>query len=247
MRNIILSLVLCAVTCNAFAIGGNHVHAAVPSGLPRPLLFEEVSPPTGVVPEYTQALLDLLGAKGTVSLLPHYRALNSLRSGRADFSCYSNRDWDDKPNELAWSEMLFYKREVILGPAPMPKHLKDLKGKTIGTMLGYKYPNLEPFFKSKALLREDAPNDVANFSKMQTKRIEYLVVDEVFLDYAKKDFPQLEHGRERLFVQQYPVNCSMSKKSSVSVAALNEAIGKLKSSGKLEAIFKKHGLKLYLK
>lgn len=231
-------LVLFALSANA---AKGPVHAAVPAGLPPPLLFEHEQELTGIVPEYTRAIVDALGRKGTLSLLPRNRLTMYMEKGSVDFLCYTSFDWADDKDSFLWADNLFYKKEVILGPAPMPKLLKDLKGKTLGTMLGYSYPKLNDYFKDKTIIREDGPTEEANLNKLRNDHIEYLIIDELFLDYYKKNNPDIDKGRERLVLQQYPVSCSLSKKGRVTVKELNKAIAKVKSSGKLREIFKKYG------
>lgn len=218
------------------------VHVAVPAGLPPPLLFEREEELTGVVPEYTRALVESLGRKGTYSLLPRNRLTVYLREGKVDFLCYTSYPWADDRDLYGWTDTLFMKREVILGPEPVPKEIKALKGKTLGTMLGYSYPKIDGLFKDKIIYREDGPNEEANFNKLRNGHIDYLIVDEMFLDYYKKQHPEIDKGRGRMLLQEYPVACSVSKKGRVSVKKLNKAIAKLKSSGKLMEIFKKYGM-----
>lgn len=217
------------------------VRAAVPAGLPPPLLFEKGEELTGIVPEYTRALVDNLDRKGTMSLLPRNRIIKYFHQGSVDFLCYASYAWADQKDTYNWADTLFTKREWILGPAPMPKEIKGLKGKTIGTMLGYLYPDLEKMFKDGSLHREDGPTEESNLVKLRNNHIEYLIVDEVFLNYYKKQNPDIEKGRERLLLREYPVSCALSKKGRVTVKELNKAIAKLKSSGKLQEIFKKYG------
>jgi polar amino acid transport system substrate-binding protein len=217
------------------------VRVAIPAGLPPPLLFEKEEELTGIVPEYSRALIDILGRQGTLSLVPRNRLVKYLHQGAIDFLCYTSYAWTNEKDTYNWSEALFVKRELILGPTPMPKEISGLKGKTIGTMLAYVYPKLDKMFKDGDLIREDGPTEEANLLKLREKHIEYLIVDEVFLNFYKKKNPDIEKGRDRLFLSEYSVSCSLSKKSRVTVKELNKAIAKLKSSGKLRDIFDKHG------
>jgi len=220
--------------------------AAVPAGLPPPLLNEETPELTGIVPEYTMALIEILGREGSMALLPRNRLTNYLTKGVVDFLCYTNKEWAGDASQFLWTDNLFEKREVILGPKDMPKKIKDFNGQVIGTMLGYAYPKLEPLFQENKILREDGPDEQANLNKLLNQHIYYVVTDEIFLDHYEKTHHNVELNRKRLFEQQYPITCSVSKNGTVSVKELNAAIVKLKSSKKLEGIFKKHGCTLYL-
>lgn len=228
---------------NAFAgkASSEPVHAAIPAGVPSPLLFEKEEELTGIVPEYTQAIIDILGRGGDLSLLPRNRLTNYLHSGKVDFLCYTSKEWASDDESFLWTKPFFVKRDVILGPAPMPKSPKELKGKTIGTMLAYTYPKLDSLFQDKTLVREDGPNEESNLNKLRNEHISYLVIDEIFLDFYKKSHPSIEARRERMFLQQYPVSCSLSRKGHVTQKELEKALLKLKTSGKLDEIFRKYG------
>lgn len=218
------------------------IHAAIPEGLAAPLLMENnPNKLEGLLPDYVKALGEILGRKTSLTLLTRYRITSFLKSGKSDLLCYSSRAWAEEKDQLSWSKTLFMKREVILGPSPMPTKISDLGGKTIGTILYYVYPRLDPFFNSRRISREDASSEEANLNKLVKGRIQYVVTDEIFLDYFKLKNPKIEEGRSRLFLQEYPIQCSVGKLGTVNVKDLDKAIEKLKSSGQLEALFKKYG------
>ncbi|MEK2646948.1 hypothetical protein [Bdellovibrio sp. BCCA] len=102
--------------------------------------------------------------------------------------------------------------------------MDELKGVVIGTSLDYTYPNLNPYFQDKSLVREDAPTD------------------EVFFDYFKSNHPEIEEKRQRLLVQEYPIACAISPHSKLTKKEFDGAVQKLKTSKKLEALFKKYNL-----
>ncbi|WII73574.1 transporter substrate-binding domain-containing protein [Bdellovibrio sp. 22V] len=242
-------LLLCSVF--AFSVSGHEAKAphrqelrgGVPAGLAAPLLFEEKDPThlVGLVPDYINALAEELGMKSSLSLVTRYRLDDYLLKGQMDMLCYTSTVWASNKDQLDFSIPIFTKREVIIGPAPMPKRYQDLQGKTIGAMLQYVYPKLDPLFAAKKINREDAPREEANLMKLLNGRLSYIVTDEIFLDYFKTKHPEIEKGRERMFLQEYPISCSISRKGRVKVKDLNAAIERLKTNGKLEKIFKKYG------
>ncbi|WP_374075857.1 substrate-binding periplasmic protein [Bdellovibrio bacteriovorus] len=230
-------LILSSATANA-----NSLRAAIPITLPPPLFLENKSVPEGILPEYIAAIAEQLGKKHSVLPVARHRLPDYLERGKIDFLCYTNPSWSPISEKLDWSAPLFLKREVIVGPAPLPKKISDLKGKTLGTALTYVYPKLSPLFNDRTLLREDAPSDEANLRKLLTNRVAYVVVDEVLLDYFKIQHPEIEKNRERLFLEEHPISCSISRKGTISKKDFNNAIQKLKASKKLEALFKKYGV-----
>lgn len=239
---LILQLVLFPVCSFAIKISDSVV-AGIPAGLAPPLVFDEdPSNIKGILPDYIQALAEILGVSIKSEVLTRYRLEPFLLKGDLDILCYTSRVWSSQEKALQWSQPLFSKHEVLLGKKPLPKNLEDLKGQRIGTMLQYVYPRLTPYFDKKILIREDGPTEELNLKKLMAGRIDYIVTDEIYIDYFKTKNPQFEKGQERLKLQKYPVECSLGPKSKVSLKDLNSAIEQLQKSGKLRNIFKKYGV-----
>lgn len=218
------------------------LRAAIPDGLAPPLVFASKDGKfEGLVPEYTNALAEALGRKSSLSIITRYRLDGYLQKGKVDVHCYTSPVWAANKEALDFSKPIFIKREVIVGPAPMPKKISGLQGKTVGAMLQYVYPLLDPYFSSGKIKREDSLSEEANLKKLLNGRLFYVVTDEIFLDYFRMAHPEIDKNRERLFMQDYPIACSVSRKGQVSVKELDKAIDQIKSNGKLENIFKKYG------
>jgi len=244
-RSCSMGLLLFFFAALGFAGDGKEFRVAIPAGLAPPLLFEgKPGEYKGLVAEYSEALAQAMGRKSELSLVTRYRLDGYLLSGKMDALCYTSKAWASNQNKLDFSKPLFLKREVIIGPAPMPKTLKDLEGRTIGTMLQYVYPKLDPLFESKKLIREDSLSEEANLKKLLNGRIHYVVTDEIFIDYFGVENPRINRKRDRLFMQEYPIACSISRKGHITVKELNAAIDELHASGKLESMFKKYGTAL---
>lgn len=218
------------------------LRAGVPITLPPPLLFLDQNTPQGILPEFISSLAQILGREHSVLALARPRIPVYLEKGKLDFFCYTIPAWSPIKDKLTWSAPLFLKREIIVGPAPLPKSLDEFKGVVIGTSLDYTYPNLNPYFQDKSLVREDAPTDEANLKKLLSNRVSYVVIDEVFFDYFKNNHPEIEEKRQRLLVQEYPIACAISPHSKLTKKEFDGAVQKLKTSKKLEALFKKYNL-----
>jgi len=221
------------------------VQVGISAELPPPLFFDSGTELSGLVPDYSMAIVESLGRKGAFMVLPRNRLFQYLETGRVDILCYMSKEWAEDQSSFLWADPLFLKREVILGPSPMPRNPTDLKGKTLGTMVGYLYPKLDEHFKNKTIYREDAANAELTLNKLLNRHLDYAISDELYLDHYKKHHQDIDKGRERLLLQQYPVSCAVSKVGSVTTKELNSAIRKLKESKKLESIFKKYGVTLY--
>jgi ABC-type amino acid transport/signal transduction systems, periplasmic component/domain len=230
---------------NSHARQESELRGAVPAGLAAPLYFEgKPGEVAGLVGEYTSALIESLGKKSLISIVTRDRSYEYLQRGQLDLLCYTSPVWGGETQPLKFSKPLFTKREVLIGPTPMPKKITALKDKNIGTILQYIYPKLDPLFKENQLHREDGISEESNLRKLLNNRISYIVTDEIFLDYFKVEHPKVELDRERLHLQDYPITCSFSSNGRIKEKDLNAAIDELKQTGKLENIFRKYGVTL---
>lgn len=219
----------------------NVIRAAIPEGLAPPLVFGNKGKHEGLIVDYVNALAEAMERKASFRTVTHYRLNRLLLQGKLDILCYTSTVWDDAVGKHDFSKTLFIKREIILGPSPMPKKISDLEGKTIGTILQYVYPSLDPYFESGKIKREDNTSEEGNLKKLASGRIQYVVTDQIFIDYFRLNHPNITKNREEFFLRDYPIVCSVSRKGRVKKAALDKAIDEIKTSGKLKSIFQKYG------
>ncbi|WP_413586819.1 substrate-binding periplasmic protein [Bdellovibrio sp. HCB274] len=245
MKNLVLiALIVLTFLRSAHASDKSEIRVAIPAGFAPPLIFENPGKMEGLVVDYVNALAEAMGRKATYSIVTRYRLVGYLLKGQVDVLCYTSSKWDKNTDTMDFSKTIFTKREVIVGPAPMPKKIADLKGKTIGAMLQYVYPILDPYFKSGKIKREDSFSEHANLKKLMSGRIQYVVTDQIFLDYFRMENPMIMKNRETIFLEEYPISCSISRQGRVKKKDLDRAIDEIKRSGKLEALFKKYGSSL---
>nr|WP_269768134.1 hypothetical protein [Bdellovibrio bacteriovorus] len=63
----------------------------------------------------------------------------------------------------------------------------------------------------------------------------------MFFDYFRLENPNIAKNREALFLRDYPIVCSISRKGRITKKEVDKAIADIKSSGKMKALFKKYG------
>lgn len=138
-----------------------------------------------------------------------------------------------------WSEGLYKNENVIvtLGKNSV-RRLADLKGKTIGTVLHYRYTDLDAAFEKYSLMREDGPDIVSNIQKLLHARLSYIVMARQQYDYYKKSVPALE--TTNIAMTPAMVLCVLSAKSKIRIQDLNRAIMTIKKNGTLKAILKSY-------
>lgn len=177
----------------------------------------------------------------TFMLSPRKRLDSGLAEGRIEFVCYNAEAWAGEfAKDYLWSIPIFKHSNYVVfnskykGNADL-KTMKDLKGKTVGTTLGFVYPNLMDYFKDGTVIREDVLSGSANISKLNAARIPFIILNNLEYNYYKKTNPELQ--RAPFEIDPMLVRCAVSKKSDLRIKDLNSAITELKRSGRLQKIF----------
>ena len=170
---------------------------------------------------------------------PRNRLPVELNSGGADMVCGYKPEW--LPGPFAWSSVLADHNDVLITPNRYlrPHRLQDVASQSIGTVLGFHYPELEAALGAR-FVRDDAPRAEANLDKLVAGRIRHVVINSQYLDYQIKrgHFSLALHPR--LLVSHNRVRCALSPASSVSLSQLNRAIRAVQHDGSLAAISRRY-------
>ena len=166
--------------------------------------------------------------------LPRKRLDHALQTGRVDGVCNFAPQWLDV--QLNWSQpMIADENLLLISPqAPRPATLGDVAGKTLGLVLGFKYPELEAAL-GQSFVREDAPNTPINIKKLLAGRLQYMVVDKLSLDYYARANPQLK-AYATLPIAAFNLRCGFSMASDIPFADVDKAIRLLVKSGELDRL-----------
>ena len=173
--------------------------------------------------------------------LPRNRLDVSLAQGPAELVCYNTEIWaGEYAKDFLWSIPIFKQTNVIVSNRIFSgkkkiTSLKDLKGETIGTTLGFVYPSLVPYFKEGSIIRDDSVSGSVNVSKLNAHRVSYIIMNNLEYNYYKKKFPDLK--RVPFEIDAVNVKCALSKKSDLKIEELNSALLALKKSGKFNKVF----------
>jgi polar amino acid transport system substrate-binding protein len=161
----------------------------------------------------------------TVSLL-RKRLEKGLLQGDLDLVCYLNPKWVEVPDAFLWMPALFRGETVLVTLLDVPRFntLADFHGKTIGSVLGYFYPNLDEAVQAGRLKREDALDLDKSYRKLELKRVDAVVDNRIDFEYRLRYLPGGDKlNRNAVSVNQFEVGCAMSKKSALNPKAVEKA------------------------
>lgn len=232
MRAFVMAALLAAAACAA--------HAA-----DKPVLryvekvdgmLGAVVPPTAFQDRLGAALARQLGRKVEYLKLPRNRIMAALENGEGDILCSYLPEW--LPGEVDWTRAFIPISEVVVSSPRVkpPVTVEDLRGKRLGTVLGFRYPELEKTL-GQDYLRDDAPSSALSVRKWLAGRFDYLVVPRTVLDKQARA-GNLPAGYHVLPVYEVKAKCAVSRKSKIGVADFNSAIEALDKTGELPTILR---------
>jgi len=170
----------------------------------------------------------------------------SLLAHEVDVFCLVRPDWLSKEVSAAlqWASQPVMTAEdrIVAAPGvPVPTSLDDLRGQTLGTVLGFVYPSLEAHFAAGHLRREDAPNETALTAKLLRAHNRYGVLKTLDARYQQRSQPAAKAlGISAIVVANAPLFCALAPQARISLAELEAAQASLLRRGEMARILAKY-------
>jgi len=199
-------------------------------------LLGAVIPPTEFQDKLGAALARQLGRKVEYVKLPRNRIMAALENGDGDILCSYLPEW--LPGEVDWTRAFIPISEVVVSSPRVkaPATVEDLRGKRLGTVLGFRYPELDKTL-GQDYIRDDAPSSALSVRKWLAGRFDYMVVPRTVLE-RHVNAGRMPAGYHVLTVYEVKTKCAVSRKSTISAADFNSAIDALDKAGELSKILK---------
>ncbi len=198
----------------------------------------------GIIKDIATELSGELDIAITFVKTPRKRTERYLENKTIDLILISNPAWLSNSEKLQWSDTIFIEKDIMVVKADNPnsyQNLTDFRGMTIGTIRGYTYPNLQPFFDRDSFVRYDVSNLSVNFIRLELDRIDAFVDADILINYQlkQKKNPQIFKVLP-LTVSQQNIQAALSPNAPITIAQFNQALKKLKDQGVIAAILKKY-------
>jgi polar amino acid transport system substrate-binding protein len=204
-----------------------------------------LKPGAAIEPEFEHALAKELGRKAAHVDLPRKRMEFSNTQTQVDLVCFIQPTWFGESAQFyEWTKTPLMNIDYILigdKATLLVKEFKDIKGKRLGTIMGYRYQTLQQHFDTGFALREDAPTLESSLEKQLLKRSDYTVIRSLVFHYLKKTNPKYSNLiASPLLISNEPVFCGRMKTSKLAQKDLEAAIESLKKRGELKKILAKY-------
>ncbi|HKW83558.1 MAG TPA: transporter substrate-binding domain-containing protein, partial [Burkholderiaceae bacterium] len=218
-------LLLCqAVVANA---NGEVVFATVDSNAMPLAGYEDGQLRNGILKDVGNAIARQLGRTARFVTLPRNRVGTALVEGQVDGNCYLLPAWME-PAAVSWSRPLIPNQDLVVGrtDAAALRSAADLADEPIGTVLGYRYPELENGLGSR-FRRDDAPDMISNLRKLAAGRVRYAIVDRLTLQYETRTTLRDFKPGPSLTLASFVASCVFSPKGKVPTAELQRSVDAL--------------------
>ncbi len=171
--------------------------------------------------------------------LPRKRIVRALEDGAADVLCNYVPEWLD--GSFQWTQPFLPIAEVLIADRSVaaPGSVAELAGKPIGTVLGYRHPEMVELLGER-FVRADGPTAESNLRKVAAGRIHYALTDKNFLAWRQKMGDPVLALHPPLMVKTYMGQCAVSAKGRVTLAEVDGAIGHMLREGEIGAIIARY-------
>ncbi|MDG9931258.1 MULTISPECIES: transporter substrate-binding domain-containing protein [unclassified Pseudomonas] len=232
-----LPLLLCA---GAFA-EQRPIRFAVTESSTMPLMrYEQGRAAGGILFDLQTRLAQKLQRRAELLVLPRMRVQQMMARGEIDVRCYVSPDWvEGAHHQYVWSVPFIQQRDLIVGRAEETEP-PGRDGETIGTVLGFAYPRLQPLFADGSLRRDDARTQELALEKLDAGRYRYAVSNQLALDWHNRQRPP--ERRLKVFgeIASDPMACMVRDEGDVPTMQLLRALVRMKQDGEFETILDRY-------
>lgn len=214
----------------------------LPDSWAMPMVQLERGQPTqGILYDVMLSLATQVGVPAEFHVLPRARVQGAMEHGEVDVRCYAAQSWlPNQSGDYIWSIPLWTQPDVLVsrrGP-PLAVVPANLPRQTIGTVLGYSYPTLQPLFDNGHLLREDARSQDQALEKLLAGRYRYAVSNQWTLDWFNQRQASDRPLQGVAVVQEQSVGCFVRNDPNVPVQRILRTLLRMKMSGEIDDIIR---------
>lgn len=179
---------------------------------------------------------------------PNNRLEGFLQDGRIQIICNANPEWMSHPDQLHWSEPLYQEEDSVLQHehAADLRDLAGLRGKTLGTSLGFSYGTaLMAAFQDGSVQRQDVRDLPTRVQMLSRQRLDALIDMRRPLAYYLARNPGLPVRFSSWVAGRYWMYCAYSPHLTTTVKRLDAVLLQLREQGEIAAMLEQAARETY--
>jgi polar amino acid transport system substrate-binding protein len=214
----------------------------IPDSWAMPMVQLERGRPTqGILYDVMLSLATQVGVPVQFHVLPRGRVQTAMEQGEVDIRCYAAQSWTpNQSGDYIWSIPLWTQPDLLISrPDAMTSVTPtQLPHQSIGTVLGYSYPTLQPLFDANRLHRDDARNQEQVLEKLHAGRNRYAVSNQWTLDWFNQRLLPQQQLQSVALLQEQQVGCYVRNDPKVPVQRILRTLLRMRMSGEIDDIIR---------
>ncbi len=193
----------------------------------------------GLLKDLGEVLAKRMGYTARFHTVPGKRVALALAHGEADGVCFVMPGWID--GQFKWTRPNIAGAGVVVAHvnAPVVKKVQALRNERIGTVLGYRHPELDDILGSASFKRDDAPSVQHAIAKLVAGRTRYALIDQLTIAYFLKIHPTTPLRIDLSYVK-FKASCAFSLTSPVKFAEVERVLAGMAEDGTIEGILARY-------
>lgn len=195
----------------------------------------------GILYDLQQRLAEKVGRRAEMLVGPRLRIQQMLVRGEIDVRCYVNPAWlNESHHQYIWSVPFMVQRDLLVGRDKQQLQISQMQGETIGTVLGFTYPELAPLFASGHLRRDDARTQELALDKLKARRYDYAISNELTLQWFNRQQPAGHNLQPQLEISSDIVACIVRDEPDVPTMRVLRALVQMRQADEFETILSRY-------
>ena len=196
-------------------------------------------PTQGILYDLMLSLANQVGHPAQFQVLARARIAPAMEHGEIDVRCYVTQAWlNNLSGDYVWSIPLWVQRNVLVSAhvPPLSVNVTKLAAQSIGTVLNYSYPTLEPLFATGQLKRDDARSEEQVLHKLVAGRFKYAITNEWTLERFNQQFPKGPGLHVVAVIEEQSLGCYVRNDPALPVQRILRTLLRMKMSGEVDDI-----------
>jgi polar amino acid transport system substrate-binding protein len=210
------------------------------NGFP-PLYFRPADSERGVYELIFDEATKLTGDRYIPIFLPQKRKFKMFEDREIDIEPGVNPDWRKPQQAISLYSIPFADSEdVLLYHAEDRRSyykVADLKGRTLGCIVGYAYPELEKRLASGEIKRDDSKDREMMIQKLVKRRVDAIILPRTVAEYWQKLNDKEKRLKFGAAVSSRPISFRFHVKKKAAMERFDKALKQLIDKGKIKEIF----------
>jgi polar amino acid transport system substrate-binding protein len=204
--------------------------------------LENGQPVDGILHDLHRRIAEKLGRKAEQLVMSRTRIQPLLAEGAVDVSCYMNPAWLAVDHaSYRWSVPFMTQRSILVAqPETPPAKLSSLRGRRVGTVLGFFYPEADASFRDGTLIRDDARTEHLVLKKLAAGRERYAISTQVALDWFNRDRPVDRRLKAIDRLSESSIHCIVRVETDVPAREILDVMQQMQHDVEFEAILAKY-------